>query len=197
MITLTSTQLEIITDWCNNYEQDSLKWYEFEESMIDNDNVKLSNGTTKGVFIFPDNNYVFKIEFADNDEEEACEREEQIYEEAEAAGLERFFAKTTLYCIINGVNVYAQPKLTTPAFDKDDTVKLSPGAQELLSDCDDAYGLCENTLFEEFYVMYDIELLRQLIDFINVNGINDLHSWNIGYTENNEPVFIDYCGYIG
>lgn len=191
MISLTEKQLNIITDYCQNFSDSSLGWYEFEDVMVDNEDVKLANGATKGVFIFPDNDYVFKVELDDN----SCQREEEIYEEAEEAGLERFFAKTVLYMIINGVEIYAQPKLITPEDDKDETVDLSPAALELLNSCDDWNGLCENTLFEEFYITYDISLLEQLIDFINNNNINDLHSNNIGYTVKNEPVFIDYGGY--
>ena len=191
MISLTEKQLNIITDYCLNFSDSSLGWYEFADKMADNKEVELTNGATKGVFIFPDNDYVFKIELDSG----CCKREEEIYEEAEEAGLERFFAKTVLYDIINGVEIYAQPKLITPAFDKDETVDLSLAALELLNSCNDYNGLCDNTLFEEFYITYDISLLEQLIDFINDNDINDLHSNNIGYTVKNEPVFIDYGGY--
>ena len=191
MICLTEEQLNIITDYCLNFSESSLGWYEFEDVMVDNEDVKLENGATKGVFIFPDNDYVFKIELGSG----CCKREEEIYEEAEEAGLQRFFAKSVLYDVINGVEIYAQPKLIIPEYDKDETVDLSPAALELLDSCDDCNGLCENTLFEEFYITYDISLLEQLIDFINNNNINDLHSNNIGYTVKNEPVFIDYGGY--
>ncbi len=191
MISLTEKQLNIIADYCLNFSDDSLGWYEFADKMADSKEVELTNGATKGVFIFPDNDYVFKIEL----DTDSCKREEEIYVEAEEAGLERFFAKTVLYDVINGVEIYAQPKLITPPIGKDETVDLSPAASELLGYCDDWNGLCENTLFEEFYITYDVSLLEQLITFINNNNINDLHSCNIGYTAEKEPVFIDYGGY--
>lgn len=42
---------------------------------------------------------------------------------------------------------------------------------------------------------YGWEFMENVAEWTNENGVNDLHSANVGYMENGQPIIIDYAGY--
>lgn len=44
--------------------------------------------------------------------------------------------------------------------------------------------------------LYGKKVAKALCEFVQENGINDLHNENIGY-KNNRPVILDFSGYYG
>lgn len=211
---MTSEQaFEIIKNKC------SLKDVELTEEdseyiilpQMDNVNFNYRTGVSKFVFLFPDTDFVIKLPFnGEHYGDEFCEfcngwdcswdyckTEEELYKLAEAAGVEECFAKTVAIGEIDNFTIYSQERAVIWGDIHDDEdydeEKIKSTKEKCyshnrryycfheywLSDCLDYYG---DVIFEKF------------MNFIEDNGIDDLHSNNLGYI-NGRPVVVDYAGF--
>lgn len=168
-------------------------------------NFSYDYGASKGVLIFKDFNYVIKIPFVKNEDEDFCgasgnkewdycDAEVLKYQEAEKEGLNNCFAKTIKIGEIDNYPIYLQEYAEifnqinnkTPSRSKEDLEKVSELCQnyycfnkEWLSDVLNFYG--EQTFYH-------------LMNFIDDYDIKDLHGANLGYI-GLRPVLVDYSSF--
>lgn len=130
--------------------------------------------------------------------------EDQHFQLAVEAGLDRYFAATYFIDKVEGIEVYAQEKVKVDeesvsssffeytlenyyrqAREEEDEDAVNEAAWE------ESIGL-ENE--DRIYAMIEDGGAEELVNFVFENDINDLHSGNWGY-RGDEPVLIDYAGY--
>lgn len=138
-----------------------------------------------------------------------CKREVENYRKAEEKNLQRYFAATYLFSIIDGMYVTIQ-----------ETVEVDCGVfTDIFSDSVRSYYSKDDFDSEESYNaavwdsaedldnderIYAIfgkkdepdEEVNQLVDFIEVNNINDLHCGNWGIAKDGTYVIMDFSGFI-
>lgn len=120
-----------------------------------------------------------------------CELEAENYEKARAQGLERYFAQTFLFKEVDGVKFYWQEKVTV---DEEEICRLSG----CVSEDDNGEEYIDTDEFDDMCDDKRVEMLfndKQLEEFIEENGINDLHSGNWGWTKDGRIVALDYSGF--
>lgn len=132
--------------------------------------------------------------------------EVSIYNKAVEAGLEMFFPKTEVFCVIDGITFVIQEKidfsaLNTPNNKADryayQTRTISPAIVEKMSDCFSRLYRGRNLDFtwaSMAIVLYGKRKCKALCKFIAQYEINDLHRSNIGYLKN-KPIILDFSGY--
>lgn len=171
------------------------------------EDLRLDCGMTKMVFSCPEWDYVIKIPFicdtALGAEVDYCEVEAMNYELAKEFGLEHHFASCErlpayhFYSMdYDGDSVVIDIPLYMMEFAEVDV----ECTEDLYSDC----YICDSDDFSDdqkdaariFGNYYTDSEVEDLVSFINDNGINDIHGFNIGYI-NGIPVLIDYSGYMG
>ena len=198
---ITEFDKNILKKWALNYFPQQQRensymsvediWYMWENDAADIDNVRFTNGVSRGVFIFDDSDYVVK--FSLTEDYTSFINEQELYLEAKMYGVEKFFAPITYLCTIGGFEFYAQKKVKSGTRMDTDGENLSEASISLLNGCNDT-SFCQNDLFDDFYDCYEEKELCKLIDFINDYNINDIHYKNVGFL-NNLPIIIDYAGY--
>lgn len=165
-------------------------------------------GATKGVFIFPELDFVIKIPFTyTGDDEELrgaddsgegwnyCEVEELKYERATTFGVEGCFAKTVLVGKVKGYPIYAQEKAKTFTKEGSPSPRKSDEEYEKMEDICDGLGECFNRIWlSDAFDYFGEKIFYGLLEFINSFDISDLHDGNIGYI-GMRPVLIDYSSY--
>lgn len=133
-----------------------------------------------------------------------CEWEEKIYHAAEKEGVEDFFAEVKQFTTVG--------KLDYPIY-------ISPRVPVLWSDVQDEYDYVEDlsedmkeeieTLYKDYssksygsknlltamILQSSYEKVKKLLTFLDNYEIDDLHDENIGLTEDNKIVIIDYAGF--
>ena len=141
----------------------------------------------------------------EEDYDEAYE-EVLIYQKATKAGLEMFFPKTEVLCTVNGVVFVVQEKidfsaLNTPRNKESKyiykTKTVSPAIIDKIDTCFQSIhrGRSIDTTWASMaIVIYGKRKCKTLCKFVIENGINDLHSSNIGYLRD-RPVILDFSGY--
>lgn len=171
-----------------------------------------ASGASKFVIIPEDmnENIVIKIPFngeVHGDEEvefnsAACENhwdycavECNIYEKAYEKDLEMCFAKTEYIGNVNGHPVYKQEKaeiwdaIHTPEdYDKDKTQAVRKRTKESGHYCFNGEWL------SDFLDYFGEEIFNIFLDFIEEEGVYDLHGQNLGYI-GNRPVLVDYSDF--
>lgn len=171
------------------------EWHDFVVA-VDGAEVTVSImfGATKAVFAAEGMDTVAKIGFQNFKVDHAA-REAQIYQEAQAMGLEQFFVPCKKIGEISSLEVFemelvevGEELVTSDMWRK---CSDSMSREEIIDVIDYDCGFIE-TLFP-FY--YSDEEMTRLYEFISELEINDLHSGNIGY-ENGRIVIIDYSGYF-
>ncbi|MGN0728570.1 hypothetical protein [Treponema sp.] len=129
-----------------------------------------------------------------------------IYQKAIKAGLEMFFPKTEVLCIVNGVIFVVQEKidfsvLNTPSSKENKYEYKTRTASRVIIDkmdtcfCSIARGRdLDETWASMAIVVYGKKKCKALCKFVIENGINDLHRSNIGYLKD-KPIILDFSGY--
>ena len=132
--------------------------------------------------------------------------EVSIYNRAVEAGLEMFFPKTEVFCVIDGITFVIQEKvdfsvLNTPNSKADryvyQTRTTSPTVVEKMSDCFFRIRRGRSLDFtwaSMAIVLYGKRKCKALCKFIAQYDINDLHASNIGYLKD-KPIILDFSGY--
>lgn len=180
-----------------------------EDSCYIYDNLKYAYGMTKCVFIPKNENFVIKIPFTGEIDENGffcffqgagdyewnyCEQELEMYKLAKEHKVEKAFAKISyIYNLEFGLPIYKQEKATfktcnSPLSDEElDTVTKS---------CFESGCKVFNTNWlKDAYNYYSKDFYYSLIDFLATYEIDqDLHCDNLGYI-GDRPVIIDYSGY--
>lgn len=212
-MTIKETAIKILTelnDNCGfdevieNFERDT-----FEEwlgssydtvTIFQNSTVTMTDGATKVVFWEDGSDVVFKMGFREFGED-YCETEAENFQKAKDAGLDKFFASTEYLTTFRGIKVYVSERAEV-SYEKLSSDLYSHLKESGYEDREIDNYIDEvdndNEFFEEllpYYVDSD-KLTQDLLYFIEVNRINDLHSNNIGYL-GDRMVLIDYSGYRG
>lgn len=129
-----------------------------------------------------------------------------IYQKAIKAGLEMFFPKTEVLCIVNGVIFVVQEKidfsvLNTPSSKENKYEYKTRTASRVIIDkmdtcfCSITRGRdLDETWASMAIVVYGKKKCKALCKFVIENGINDLHRSNIGYLKD-KPIILDFSGY--
>lgn len=163
-------------------------------------------GTYRHTFIFDDYDWVLKIprrigEHNYND----CEIEVLVYKLAEKYGLHHFFAPAAklvpFNCNLGEIPIYVMKKVVVDE-DRvsDHFYSLYDGDSEDEEDVSEWY---ENNFdevdatmqaFVDYYGGAEADILQ---NFLNSIHINDIHSGNVGYDEDDNLIIIDYAGYSG
>lgn len=123
-----------------------------------------------------------------------CSIEESLYLKAAEAGLGNFFAATIQYGkTADGTPYYISEKVYTMYDDKATKLrKPSPKGQKKASKT----HLSINKIWLACAIdRYGEKATNRFIKFLEDNGIEDLHSDNIGFRKNGDPVLLDYCSF--
>ena len=169
-------------------------------------NFSVESGTYRYTFIFDDCDWVLKIprkigEHNYND----CEIEVMVYKLAEKYGMNRYFAPAaqlvSFNCSLGEIPVYVMKKV----FVDEDRVSdhfysLYDGDSEDEDDVNEWYANNFDEIdatmqaFVDYYGGAEVDILQK---FLNNIHINDIHSGNVGYDEDDNLIIIDYAGYSG
>ena len=129
-----------------------------------------------------------------------CAIEEEKYDKAVDAGLEKFFASTQ-YCgnTKNNVPVYISERVCT-FFDNASVREKTDTISENSWEKAKSYKKSFNSKIHEEWLARAIEYYGEdavsaLLDFIKKENIYDLHTDNIGFRYNGAPVILDYSSY--
>ena len=160
-----------------------------------------TNGLTKAVLVFDELDWVvkipFQVDYSRSDEDSItnyCERERFVYEQAKKRGVAEIFAESYFLMDFCGRPIYImkkveanEEKVSTDLYNK----AISEGYEE-----EDFQSMDSEEQVEElFYYYYGEDFLQEYFAFCEEYEINDIHTSNIGYDENDKPVVIDYSGY--
>lgn len=167
-------------------------------------NFSVESGTYRYTFIFDDCDWVLKIprkigEHNYND----CEIEVMVYKLAEKYGLHHFFAPAaqlvSFNCSLGEIPIYVMKKVVVDE-DRvsDHFYSLYDGESEDEDDVNEWYAdnfdEIDATMqaFVDYYGGAEADILQ---NFLNNIHINDIHSGNVGYDEDDNLIIIDYAGY--
>lgn len=164
----------------------------------------LDSGVTR-VVVIPENlswvlkfNFISEVLTVDYNKLEATH-----FEVAAEEGLDEFFAATYYFTSVDGVDVYIQEKVKvdedaiSDSFYNFTLENLYSGDDENDERIQEMAWTDSNDLTNEERIcamVGDSPKINALLNFIEYNDINDLHSGNWGYRDG-EPVMIDYAGY--
>ena len=152
-------------------------------------------GANKGVFI-PHKlcDFVFKFDF-DNLEENYCDRETCVYQNAECENLEQYFAKTEFYGYLAKTPIYIQQYVERECeFDGECSVEEINTVRNIRNKTPYDTSEMPGRWIADFINCYGEDELLKLFVFLEEEGINDLHARNLGYIKD-KPVLFDYSGY--
>lgn len=185
----------------------ALDEYEIESSR----DVEIEAGGTKVVIIFNNSDWVLKIPFnmqansntVKGKYPDYCHIEEKNYQKAAEKGVEEFFApifRLDDYEFEDGCCSYSCPIYAMERIDVDEEENSSLGLSlsgELEYEDDEYY---EEPSSEELAIAclencWGIERVIELQDFLCDNGINDVHTGNVGVNSKGMYVICDYSGY--
>ena len=166
-------------------------------------------GATKFVIIF--DKEVVKIPFNgmydyESDEftpfiyNDYCAIEANLYDKAEDAGLEYFFAKTEYA----GMTVSRTPYYISERvyeWYESGTKSRKPSAENIekaktFYNSNDCHVWIDENWFTLAYEYYGEEEVKRLIKFIEENEISDFHNGNLGVREDGSPCIIDYSSFL-
>lgn len=175
-------------------------WYNENFKYLHSVGFHIYSGASKVVFVDDEWDWVIKIGFmretntcfvARGTDFNYCEIEANLYRSAENNHLEEFFAATYECGEVDGVSVFIQEKVTTIEGELEDKV------YEYCS----SHGRWDDEGFEsEDYISAilgdEFDDFAGLVEFVEENGINDLHALNWGRTTDGRIVMIDFSGYV-
>lgn len=179
---------------------------------------KYDVGATKAVIFLKNADFVVKIPFTGDDDNEYdeyiafsgaadggegwdyCKAEQNIYNEAVDEGVSQFLLETKYIGDVNGYPIYVQPickEYVSSSYPVPSTEEYSKSSEELSHH--DIYADDINSMFA-FYVYCEIisgdrtyDELRRFQRFAN-DEISDIHNHNIGFKDNH-MVILDYSGF--
>ena len=129
-----------------------------------------------------------------------CETEEEVYADAVKFGVAHFFAATEFYGYTpTKYPVYIQPRVIS-YFDhkyehsREHTKEELLYATNILQSSRIHIGLSPEWIAEAI-AAFGEESVLDLISFIDLRGITDLHTSNYGYTLDGKPIIFDYAGW--
>lgn len=176
------------------------------------DEVAVCYGATKLVLVDKYTDFVVKVPIksvggcqftnAPTDDEDYvddyCHTEAELYKRAKERGLSKYFAKTEYLTEYKGYPIYASDKVYPLDENYDicsDTVRNASEASNK------SYSMFNNGNFRYEWAITFIEKFgtvefTKLIDFVEEEGIGDLHAGNVGFTDNGDPVILDYSSYL-
>lgn len=169
-------------------------YFDMMES-LDEYQIDFNYGATRGCFSAPGDDFVFKFDFCGLDEQ-YCETEVYIYEEAKAAHLEGAFLKIQRFGELQGATVYIQKKTKYTSLGGYFDI-LKEDEEDEIEDL-----IVENHIHSNipagwiklFINLYGLDRFKKFAEFINYYGINDLSESNLTIA-NKKPLLIDYAGY--
>jgi hypothetical protein len=177
--------------------------FDLLDEYCDTHNYSIRNGLTKFVFNLDNNdNFVVKIPFAgtyywadkeyENYGTNHCEEELNVYEYLKDSEIGSLLVPTVFIGKVNGLELYAQPKVEVFNYDKHSPSDKSYntaedlGWHECTADDDDVVA--------SFVEYFGVDEAERILDYLDEEGIRDIHSGNFGYL-NGALVLFDYCGY--
>lgn len=129
-----------------------------------------------------------------------CETEEEVYADAVELGVAHFFAATKLYGYTPTKHpVYIQPRVIS-YFDygydhsREYTKEELTYATNILQSSSKRTGLSVEWIADAI-AAFGEESVCDLLSFIDLRDITDLHTSNYGYTLDGKPVIFDYAGW--
>ena len=185
-----------------------------------NNSVRTAYGASQFVIIFDDADEVVKIPFegewfyCDDNEDEAFDAfstdysqlSVDVYNKAVDAGLTPLFAETRfLGYSANHYPLYAQKKVAASfaetELEKDKIYKIpSKETIEMIrSNCYNTTSYAWRAFAIDWVgcavETYGFEMVSDMMDFLDENGIDDLHRNNYGFDAEGRPIIFDYCGF--
>ena len=168
--------------------------------------IRFCGGASKTCIVFIKQDVVIKwSSFGDE-----AEQEVKMYEQAKAVNLDKFFPKTEVLCIHNGVVFVRQEKIdfscreindrTARKFERISKTASSKTVKKMDRQFKKAdHGAGYRRDLDEIWakmaiILYGKKACKALSDFVQENGINDLHQSNLGY-KNGKPIILDFSGY--
>ena len=133
-------------------------------------------------------NYVIKIPFRFDSGRDWCKTEVEIYERIRAAGYEKYFAAEQKYFENSAWVCYLQVRADGFGYGYNYDSPLTRADYERAEDV-----AMDEEVAQAFAEYYSEDEFRDLMRFIEDEGIHDLHSGNVGFFKG-YPVFIDYSG---
>ena len=174
------------------------------------DNVTLVNGGAAGSFdqLFRVSKDDVVIKWSTSGDE--AEQEAAMYERAKVANLAKFFPQTEILCEHNGITFVRQEKIDFSCREVDNRTarkfeRISKTATHNIvhkmdrqfkkADHGAGYRRDLDTMWAKMaIVLYGKKACKALSDFVQENGINDLHRSNLGY-KNGKPIILDFSGF--
>ena len=169
-------------------------------------NVRFCDGASKVCVVFVKQDIVIKWSTCGNE----AEQEVEMYERAKTANLAKFFPKTEILCEHNGVVFVRQEKIDFSCREMDNrtarkferisktaTPKIVSKMDRQFKKADHGAGYRRDldTMWAKMaIVLYGKKACKALSDFVQENGINDLHRSNLGY-KNGKPIILDFSGF--
>lgn len=132
-----------------------------------------------------------------------CEVEQDIYEEACAAGLGDMFCGTRYVCSIHGLPVYVSEKSGDALDEEASSRDVSPAGREYIRTKKRTDKCRENMLFQGgledetvgmFYDSWGKDKTDKLLKFIEDNDVADCHGGNVAFKDGKIRL-IDYSGF--
>lgn len=186
------------------YEHQVESWLNSHFDYLKEIHCRVTSGATRVVVIPEGEDWVLKFGFNDPSLIRDYNRlEAQNYAAATNRGLEDFFAASYYFEEVCGVDIYVQEHVWVDDDAVSDsfynyTIDNFYSHRDLDDDrtqeeaWEDSYSLDNE---DRVYAMLgDQKRVDDLVNFINAFEINDLHSANWGYRDE-QPVLIDYSGY--
>ena len=209
--------LDIVRDLLPYGLHDAVKGFGYDdfcdravEYATQND-ISFKCGASKLVIVAEELGWAIKISFDCSEavdegmELDYCKRELYNYNMACKKGIEKFFAEIYMVGEVDGIEVYLQEKLMAGDGVEEDVDQIFydyvyASDESYFDDIEDEDER-RSIIVEDTYEMSVGERIEaifgfneELIDFIETNDINDLHSGNFGY-RGSELVIMDYSGW--
>ena len=178
-----------------------------------NGSVTTAFGASKFIIFLNDNEVVkvpfngeFYTEYFDDEDEtgyskfdyfcteDYCMVEAAVYADAIAAGVDIFFASTEFVgnTLINKTPIYLSERVLPFDYLNNEERSYS---RDSYSKAGKMCGRCPVEWTAMALEYYGEEAVRKLFDFIEKEGIDDLHWGNVGIRRNGAPVLLDYSGF--
>lgn len=169
---------------------------------------RVSSGASKICLVFADLDFVIKwtCERYDDGDDEAF-YEVDIYADAVAQKLDKFFPKTELWFSFGGINFIKQEKIDSSCYDlpcklnkryyktgRTVTDEMVTKVQTAMNQIHGYRREIDEIWIKMCLSLYGKKAVKALCAFIQEHDINDLHSSNTGY-KNNRPIILDFSGY--
>lgn len=161
-------------------------------------------GATRWCFVFPDDDFVYKIPRFYSVSYDYCAREVHNYNLAKEYRVERILLKIEhVITLENGISIYKQQK-----FDFDDYDASRLFIDKIANKCESTTGEipkksrfhCYDSdinylWYSRMIQLYGKKFARSFERFSKAAKVNDLHTANIGW-KNDKPIILDYGGFL-